>query len=517
MIASRHRRSVASVSWLGVSLLGIILSTAACAGGGTRAGASSPSTRHNADGSPTDKGARANPTLRAAPPPSGAGKTWAFPAAARKALPNGTTLLALTANSLPVVEMRVVVRAGAGFAAPGVAELTAELLRDASGKTLERLEALGASLSIEVGFDATTFALAVTTERAEGAARLLADMLQKPRFDESEFKRLRDRKTDQAEDAVRGGGSLVAMRVAMRELLAPPYTNVVATGGDFAKITPAAVREFYDKFYGARNISVIVAGAIDGAPLRAVEASFGRGSPPREPAAAKEPAAARYPSASPAKPLRVVVCDRPQSAQSDVFVLTLAPERQVESWPALRVANQVLGGGVSSRLFADVREARGLAYAVRSQIVELARGPQLFTVYAGTKTAKTAETVGVLLEQIAALGNGVSAEETAASGRFLHDVFAVRVDGIGALADLVATSETLRLGDDYWNRYRASLAGVTKEKASAAAKTLATVDSGLIVVSGDASALEGSLTRFGEVVVVSPEDDFKVVRTLPKR
>lgn len=445
------------------------------------------------------------------------GKDWNFPAVKRAALGSGSTTLLVSAPTMPIVEIRAVIRAGSGFGPPGLAELTAELLRDGgtgaltSAKTLERLESLGANLSVDVDFDATTFGLAVTADRADAAIRLLGDILQKPRFDEAEFKRLRDRKVDQAEEAVRSGGSLVAMRVAMRELFAGPYANGVATGTDFSKVSSASVREFYAKYYGSKNLSLVLAGAVEAPAIaQAVDAAFGH------PFGGAAPPAVTS-SALPPKPLHVIVCDRPSSVQSDVFVVSLAPERHVDSWPALRVANQTLGGGVASRLFDDVREARGLAYAVRSQIVELAQGPELFTVYAGTQTAKTAETVGLLLEHVAKLKSGFTADEVTSSSHFLHDVFAVRVDGVGALADLAASAEILKLGDGYWDAYRTGLLRVTPELATNAAATLSALDHGLVVVSGDARALEASLARFADVTVVSPEQDFQVLRTVPKR
>ena len=66
---------------------------------------------------------------------------------------------------------------------------------------------------------------------------------------------------------------------------------------------------------------------------------------------------------------------------------------------ALRLLNDILGSGMSSRLFTEVRERRGLAYSVHSGYGYLADAG-VFTVSAGVDRAKLAETIGVCLDEL---------------------------------------------------------------------------------------------------------------------
>jgi predicted Zn-dependent peptidase len=214
---------------------------------------------------------------------------------------------------------------------------------------------------------------------------------------------------------------------------------------------------------------------------------------------------------------RVILASRPHSEQSDIFVVGLAPARSTASWPDLRVANQVLGGGVASRLFADVREQRSLAYSTRSQILELAHGSEPVLAYAGTATKKTGLAIqGVLenMEKISTAGQPIDQAELSSAGRYLSDIFAIRLESIGSIADLVAVQDTLALPDGYWDTYRAAVRDVSVDHAQAAAKRLFGGTAQLIVVAGDAAVIGKALSHFGEVVVVDPEKEFVTTSTI---
>jgi len=79
---------------------------------------------------------------------------------------------------------------------------------------------------------------------------------------------------------------------------------------------------------------------------------------------------------------------------------------------ALQVLSAMLGGGMSSRLFQEVREKRGLAYSVFS-FAACYRDTGVFGIYAGTGEEQTAELVPVLCDELAELMNNASDEELA--------------------------------------------------------------------------------------------------------
>jgi predicted Zn-dependent peptidase len=427
------------------------------------------------------------------------------------------------AHALPIVQLRIVVRAGSGYAAPGVGDFTAEMLKEGGTRALSstelvrRVETLGSDLTIQSDFDATTLGMAVTKDHLAEALSLLSQVVREPRFDDGELKKLKARATDEAEDAARSSGAWAAHRILFHALYPPghPYATAGLVPSEIARVDGARIRAFYRRFYVPRAAELVVAGDVELEAVRAAaEAALGKwtgGEPPK---------IAFPPPAPPPAKTRVILSNRPKSAQSDVYVVSLAPERRAPSWAALRVADQILGGGVASRLFLDVREQRSLAYRTGAQILELSHGRQPLVVSAGTQTAKTAEAVAGLLDGLAKMTSSPpTPAETRTAARYLGDVFAIRMETIGSIANMVVTQDVLGLPDGYWDAYRAELRAVDAAGARAASEELFGGAGGarLVVVSGDADAVGPELTRFGEVTVVDPENEMKEVRRMSAR
>ncbi len=405
-----------------------------------------------------------------------------------------------------------------GYGAPAAAALTADMLKDGGTRTMtsaqvaSRIESLGASLTVDVDFDRTVLSLGVVQSHLDEALALLAQVVSEPRFDGAELRKLKARRADEAREAERGSGAWCATRLVFRELFNEqnPYAHYDQVPSEIAKVTEQTLRDFHKKFFVPQNTEVIVTGDVTLARAEtAVKKSFGAwrgGAVPK----------VEFPDAiAPAK-RRVILASRAQSEQSDIYVASLAPTRNASEWPDLRVANQILGGGVASRLFADVREQRSLAYSTRSSILELAHGKEPLLAYAGTATKKTGLAIQGLLENIEKISRGpIEQSEVASAGRYLSDIFAIRLESIGSIADLVAVQDTLGLADGYWDSYRSAVRDVTVDRAQAAAKKLFAGNTELIVVAGDPAVIGKPLSHFGEVVVVDPEKEFTTVSTIP--
>ena len=459
------------------------------------------------------------PTAASAPP-SGVTKESPFPPVARTKLANGMGIDVVTSHVLPIVQVRVVVRAGSGYgSSPGVATLTGDMLKDGgtramtSAELLRRIETLGASLGVATDFSATVLSMAVTKDQLAEALDILSQVIREPRFDGDELRKLKARTTDEVAGAARASGNYTATRMVFQELF--PDRGAYGTYGlvpsEVAKVDGAAIREFHRRFYVPKATTLVLAGDVDETTARALaERRFGGwtgADPPRV-----EPMSPRVPAK-----VHVVVAHRPKSVQSDVYVAMLAPPRRAPSWPAVRVANQVLGGGVASRLFSDVREQRSLAYRTSAQVLELPTGPQPLVIYAGTETGKTAQAVAGLLENVSRMTSSPpTASETTSARRYISDVFAIRMETIGSIADMVVTQETFGLAETYWDDYRKQVRAIEPTDAESAAKTMYTTDRAIIIVAGDADVIAPELARYGEVTVVDPEKEFKTMRTVPQ-
>lgn len=489
-----------------------LLLVGACGGGGAASFGPTKVDIPVSDG--TQKKPRADTgAKRESPPPAGVAKESPFPAIGRAKLANGMNVAVVTSRALPIVQIRLFVRAGSGAGpAPGVADITTEMLKDGGTRTmtsaevLRRIETLGADLDVHSDFDGTVLSMGVTKDVLGEALGLLSSIVREPRFDDGELKKTKARAIDEAEDAARSNGSFTASFIVYRELFGEkhPYGSYGLLPSQIAKVTGAQVKEFHRRFFVPKATTLVLAGDVDDAAAKgAAEKAFGGwtgGEPPK----------VDVPPLHAPEKLKVVIAHRKKSVQSDVFVALVAPPRKSAGWAHVRVANQVLGGGVASRLFADVRERRSLAYRTNASIADLAQGEQPLLLYAGTQTEKTRAAVEGLLENIEQMTSAPpTAPETETARRYLSDVFAIRMETIGAIADMVVTQESFGLPDGYWDAYRKELRATEPAQAAAAAQKLFHADRALVVVAGDADVIAPELAKIGEVTVLDPENEFK--------
>lgn len=466
---------------------------------------------------------KAPEVVKELPPESGPAKAYRFPKVTWSELANGLKLAVIPIKSLPVVQVRVVVLGGksADGERPGLASITGDLLEAggagpfSSKELVTRVESLGANLAIETSFDSTELWLSVTRDRLADALGLLGTIVREPRFDAAEFTKLKKRESERTADAARTSGAWSASMVLYRDLFDlpsdhHPYASYDATPTEIGRITAADCRALHKRVYIPKNAFVVVAGDTTPDAAKAVaEKAFGawRGGEAPE---------ISFTDPNAPNGLKITVVDRPKSSQSDIFAAVLGPERADKSWASIAVANQILGGGVSSRLFLDVREKQSLAYRTRSSLVEVGHGPAPMVVYAGTQTAKTGLALKGVLDNLEALGHtAASSEEIDTATKYLADVFAIRMETLGAVAGELAHLKIMGLPDDYDDGYRKELRDITAPLALKASSEAIRPGHAVVVVAGDAKIIGPMLSHFGEVKVLDPTRDFERERTIP--
>jgi predicted Zn-dependent peptidase len=187
----------------------------------------------------------------------------------------------------------------------------------------------------------------------------------------------------------------------------PLGREVLGTPETVEDITRDQIDEFFRHWYRPRNLVVTAAGALDHDMIvaafdRSLGSAAGGEAPVRE---------------APAAPPEPFVHDGDATEQAHVAMGWRALDHHDDDRYALTVANQVLGGGMSSRLFQEVREERGLCYSVYSWASTYADSGTA-GIYAGTAPARVGELMGVIEDEVAKIAaSGVTeAELTVAKG-----------------------------------------------------------------------------------------------------
>ena len=456
-------------------------------------------------------------------PPSGIPKDAKFPSISHARLDNGLELRVVTRKNYPIIELRLVLFSGKASDgnSPGVASIAGELLKAGgagrwnAAELAERAESLGASLDVLTERDSTRITMGVTTADLDAALDLLGAVVQKPRFAAVEFDKLKQRELERVRNAAKASAGWAASMILYRELFdlptaVHPYSHYDAKPSELDKLTLASCKRWYQTNVTPENAVLVVAGDVEPATLEAAaKRVFSSWKGPK-------PSAATYNDPVPPEARTVWLVDRPHSAQSQIYVAGLGPERSTPAWPALAATNQILGGGVAGRLFLDVREKRSLAYGTGSSLEEPARSPVPIVLSAGTQTAKTGLALQALLENLEKIANLPPTDaEVSMASRYLSDSFLFRTETVGAVADLTVKLAILGLPDNYFDDYRSALRKLDNRTVFDAAQKYFKLKNPVIVVAGDAARIALPLSHFAKVVTIDPQRDFQPGKLLP--
>jgi predicted Zn-dependent peptidase len=224
--------------------------------------------------------------------------------------------------------------------------------------------------------------------------------------------------------------------------------------GTVATISPMTRRQiqtFYRRHYTAPSIVVAAAGNLDhGTVVRLVREAFSRKdgldevAEPR-PRRVGATSTAGTSGAGPARDTitgQMIVRDK-DTEQAHLVLGGPSIPRDDDRRFALGVLNNVLGGGMSSRLFQEIREKRGLAYSVYSYTSQYADSG-LFGVYAGCAPGKADEVLSLARDEIAAIASaGVSDAEVARGKGMLKGSLVLGLEDTGSRMSRLAKGELL--------------------------------------------------------------------------
>ena len=160
----------------------------------------------------------------------------------------------------------------------------------------------------------------------------------------------------------------------------------------------------------------------------------------------------------------------PQKTQQSIVMLGyLAPSVQKADYTAVKLLSTYLGNGLSSRLFVELREKRGLAYEV-SAFYPTRLEPATFVVYMGTAPENTAIALEGLRTEVELLCSAQLSEEAlqAAKNKLLGQ-YALGKQTNAQIAQVFGWYETLGLGISFDSQFQQQVAGVTAAMAQAAA------------------------------------------------
>ncbi|MCZ7525233.1 MAG: insulinase family protein [Acidimicrobiia bacterium] len=300
----------------------------------------------------------------------------------------------------------------------------------------EAVESVGGAMNAFTTQEYTAFYVRVPDDRLELALDILSAVIWTPAFrpDDVEAERqvileeIRMRE-DVPEDLVHElfAAALFPDHPLGREIIGTPET--------VGSVPREGIAAHHGDHYRPANVVVAAAGNLDHDAVTAMVAERLGPTPGDRPARVAD-------DLPPSRALSVLT--RP-TEQAHLVVGTRALSRGDDDRYALAVLNQAFGGGMSSRLFQEVREERGLAYSVYSYWGGLEETGVL-GVYAGTAPGRVDELLAVLDDQLDRLTDGLTDEELDSAKGHLRGATALSLETSSSRMHRLGRSE-LTLGE----------------------------------------------------------------------
>ena len=322
-------------------------------------------------------------------------------------LANGLTLVAEEMPWLESAAFALLVPAGC-VVEPGErlgrASLTCEMAQRGAGERdsrrfLEDLENLGADTSASVSIAHTSFGGAMPAESLPQVLSIFGDLVQRPHVPADQLEDARLGCLQEVKAVEDDLAQKTMQQLRLRHYSDPWGRSSQGTEETVTRLTIDDVRQHFADMYSPAGAILSVAGKIDWPTLREqVETVFGSWAAKPKTSVQEVPAPRGY--------LHLPA----ESSQTHIGIAFDAVPYSHADYFQIRGAVGVLSDGMSSRLFTEVREKRGLAYTVYATCHSLRDRGALFA-YAGTTAERAQETLDVMVSELRKLYDGITADE----------------------------------------------------------------------------------------------------------
>jgi predicted Zn-dependent peptidase len=433
---------------------------------------------------------------KVAPPPGGTPKDFTLPTKRELTLPNGMRVTLVPFGAIPKATVSLAVRVGNVNEGPNevwLADVTGDLMNEGTiartaAEIAELTAGMGGSIGVSVGPDQTTIGGSVLAERAPEFVRLVADVVQHPRFPESELPRIVAARIRQVAIAKSQPQPLAQERFQQVIYGDHPYGRPYPTEEMLRDYTVEQIRAFHARNFGAARAHLYVAGIYDAAAVeRAIRESFGgwaKGNPP----------VSNVPKPKTGRRLELI--DRPGAVQSTLIVGLPVPDASNADYTALQVTDAILGGAFGSRITSNIREQKGYTYSPFSTITDH-YGDAYWAEMADVTTNVTGASLKEIFYEIDRLRKEPPPrDELRGIQNNMAGIFTLRNASRGGLIGQLQFVDLHGLPDTYLTGYVKHVMAVTPADVQRIMRTYLRPENMAIVVVGDRKAIEDQVKPY---------------------
>ena len=420
-------------------------------------------------------------------------------------LANGMVIFLQPDHELPLISATATVRGGS-ISEPanktGMVGLYGDVWRTGGTKSKtgdqmdDSLEARAAKIETGDGADSTSISLNCLKGDFDAVFEMYLDLLRNPEFRADKLELAKQQAYTGIARRNDDVGSIVGREAAM---LAYGKDNPYAREEEYSTIF-AVKREdlvnWHQQYVYPNNIIFGISGDFD---PKAMEATLRKAfeSWPKGPSA-KDPDI-KFTGAKPG----YYLVQKTDVNQSSIAMVDLGILRNNPDYFAVSVMNEIFGGGFSSRLFNNVRAAKGLAYSVGGGVGTSFSHPGMTRIQMQTKSESTVKGIDALYEEIDNLhAKAPDAVEMKRAKDQILNSFIFRFDTPGKVLREKMTYEFYHYPLDFLERYRGEIDKVTAEQVQQVAKKYLQKDKLAVLVVGNDAEFDKPLSSLGPVTKV---------------
>ena len=432
-------------------------------------------------------------------------------------LANGIEVRHWKRDQLPLVRVAVYCREGAlrdPVDLPGLTWLTASMLDEGAGDRDalafgNALQEIGASLSSSADRKGIYVSVQALSSKLSPALALLSDAVQKPRFTDKDWQRVKSLHLQSLEQA-KDNPAQLARVVASTVFYGKEHPYGRPLSGDVASVSRIQlehVRDCYKSQIRPEHAVLFCAGAIDKASLqRELEKTFGKWKPGNEMAMPLP-----LPGGAPRSAFRVFLLDRPEAVQTVVRWMMPAPNASDPEREAFEAINTVLGGSFTSRLNQNIREKHGFAYGAGSGLYQDPHNGVLLAV-STVEGKHTGAAIREFLNEFRRLkGGDVSAAEATKAAATNRQTWVERLGGLGGLLAAAMELEAEQRDFGILAQRLAKIAAVDAEAMNKAAGRAIAVEHAALLVVGSKKRILPQLEGLALPAPIEVDADGKVL------
>ena len=353
----------------------------------------------------------------------------------------------------------------------------------------------------EVDFMGARFSTSASSMNVGGLSKytddlveIMSDVLLNPSFETEEFEKLKSQMTSglkaNADDPDAIAGNL---RGATLYGLEHPYGEVM-TESTVEAVTLEDCKNYFSSYFRPNIAYMVVIGDITVKDAKKKLSKALKGWK------ASDVPAHDYEKTSVPSAGRIVMVDKPSAVQSVVWLGNVIdlPQGHPDIEP-LRIANQILGGGMSGRLFTNLREDKAFTYGAYSSFGI----DELNSTFGASAKVRNEVTDSAIVEFLMEIGRmrteSVTEEDLIAAKASLSGAFGRSLESTSSAANFALNIARYGLPSDYYNNYLARLEAVTAEDVMRVSNQYMKTDNLTISVVGKAQDVAAGLAAFGEV------------------